>query len=156
MKRGLILLFAVGCEGIGAEPVGRKCDLGFVPSPTEVVVSEPALDCAAGACLRVPLGHDPAEPEGTAGLCTAACASDDDCAAVADTPCATGFTCGVPPGAVVGGGCCQHLCVCRDYVELDATGHLPEPLACDATDATNTCCNLEGRAGNPRYPQCAR
>lgn len=147
--------FLVACAG---EPVGRKCDLGGTPGPTETLVAS-SLDCVSRTCLHVPLGRDlPAGgdyPTGTTGLCTAACATDDDCAGVAETPCRTGFACGVPPGASVGDFCCQKLCVCKDYVALDATGHLDTPLACDPANAANACCNLEGRAGNAAYPLCA-
>jgi hypothetical protein len=152
----IVLLALVACAG---EPVGRKCDLGGEPAPSEVLVNTASLDCVSRTCLRVPLGRDLPPggdyPTGTTGLCTAACATDDDCQGVAETPCRTGFTCGIPPGETVGAECCQKLCVCRDYVALDETGHLEAPLACDPTISTNTCCNLEGRLANPAYPQCA-
>lgn len=147
-------LFAAAC---GGEPVGRICDLGTaLPQAGEVVVASPSLDCVSRTCLRVPLGKELPKgseyPTGTNGLCTAECSSDDDCERVPESPCVTGFTCGV--AVTVGPFCCQKYCICKDYVVLPDTGELATPKACDATNAANACCNLDGRAGNSQYPLC--
>ena len=138
----LVVLF-VACD---SEPVGRVCDLGGpVPATGEVVVASPALDCVTRTCLRVPPSSEStgAEPLGASqGLCTAACESDDECEGVPESPCRTGFTCGVPPGITVGPFCCQKMCVCRDNI---AGGELLEPKACDPENPANTCQNLPGR-----------
>jgi len=149
----------VACLAFGAcsnpSPVGGLCDLGAQPDPDEVMITTGVRDCASRTCLRVtetnpnpPAGA--MEPTGTDGLCTATCASDDDCAGVQGSPCVTGFACAIPPGLTAGPMCCTKLCVCRDYVAPDVA----EPDACDATNAANACCNLSGRTGNPQYPAC--
>lgn len=141
----------------GGEPVGRLCDLGgTAPQPSEVVVASPSLDCITRTCLRYPpnkeLPPGSNAPSGTNGLCTAECSSDDDCVRVPESPCITGFTCGV--AVQVGPYCCKKICICKDYVQIPESGELATPAACDATNAANTCCNLDERAGNPAYPQC--
>jgi hypothetical protein len=129
-------------------PVGRICDLGTaLPEPSEVVVASPSLDCVSRTCLRVPLGKDlpPGSeyPSGTNGLCTAECSSPDDCERVPESPCKTGFTCGV--AVTVGPFCCKRFCICKDYIVLPDNGVPTEPMACDASNSANTCCNLPGR-----------
>jgi hypothetical protein len=148
------MLFGAGCVG---EPVGRICDLGTQsPAATEVVVASPSLDCVSRTCLRVPLGRElPAGstfPAGNNGLCTAECESDDDCERVPESPCITGFTCGV--AVTVGPFCCRKFCICKDYVVIPEGGQLTTPKACDSGNADNTCCNLSGRSGNSAYPLC--
>jgi len=148
-------LFAAAC---GGEPVGRICDLGTaVPQAGEVVVASPSLDCVSRTCLRVPLGKElPPKseyPGGTNGLCTAECGSNSDCERVPESPCVTGFTCGV--AVTVGPFCCRKFCICKDYVVLPDDGDLPTPKACEAANADNACCNLDGRTDNPtKYPLC--
>jgi hypothetical protein len=140
----------------GGDPVGRICDLGQMPQASEVVVASPSLDCVSRTCLRVPLGRDlpmgSMYPSGENGLCTAECASDDDCEKVPESPCVTGFTCGI--AVTVGPFCCKKFCICKDYVVVPSTGHLDTPMACDPTVTENACCNLAGRAGNAQYPLC--
>jgi hypothetical protein len=63
-----------------------------------------------------------------------------------------GFTCGV--AVTVGPFCCEKFCICNDYVVVPDTGSLAEPMACDASNAANACCNLSGRTGNADYPLC--
>jgi len=127
-----------------SNPVGRICDLGTaLPQTSEVVVASPSLDCVSRTCLRVPLSNpNPPEgsvyPSGTNGLCTAECSTSDDCDRVPESPCKSGFTCGV--AVTVGPFCCKKFCICKDY-ELPE----PEPKACDASNAANECCNLSGR-----------
>jgi hypothetical protein len=150
----LVMMFLVACTG---EPVGRICDLGTVmPQATEVVVASPSLDCVTRTCLRVPLGRDlpmgSRFPEGNNGLCTAECASDSDCDRVPESPCTTGFTCGV--AVTVGPFCCRKFCICKDYVVVPESGQLTIPKACDAGNVDNACCNLDGRQDNAQYPLC--
>jgi hypothetical protein len=143
---GVVALSALSaCSG---EPVGRICDLGTeTPATTEVVVASPSLDCVTRTCLRVPLGKElPAGsqfPTGNNGLCTAECSSDDDCDRVPESPCTTGFTCGV--AVTVGPFCCKKFCICKDYVVVPETGEIATPKACDPSIADNTCRNLPGR-----------
>ena len=157
MIRHVVLCVALAaCSG---QPVGRICDLGTaLPEPSEVVVASPSLDCVTRTCLRVPLGKDlppgSTYPSGTNGLCTAECSSPDDCDRVPESPCKTGFTCGV--AVTVGPFCCRKFCICKDYIVLpDNGGTPPDPKACDAGNPDNTCCNLSGRTGNSMYPNCA-
>ena len=142
---GLVLLVAIalgtGCED---NPVGRLCDLGSAtPQATEVVVASPSLDCVSRTCLRVP----PAQP-----MCTAECSQDDDCDRVPESPCTTGFTCGI--AVTAGPFCCRKFCICKDFLVLPESGELETPKACDATNADNACCNLSGRVNNPAYDNC--
>jgi hypothetical protein len=151
--------FGVGAMGCEDNPVGRICDLGAAqPQTDEAVVASPSLDCVSRTCLRVPLGKElppgSSFPAGTNGLCTATCNSDSDCDRVPESPCLTGFTCGVPPGITVGPFCCQKFCICKDYIVVPASGELVPPVACDATKEENSCCNLEGRINNDKYPNC--
>lgn len=148
------LASAAGCSG---EPVGRICDLGTeMPQTGEVVVASPSLDCVTRTCLRVPLGRElpPGSkyPDGNNGLCTAQCEVDEDCERVPESPCVSGFTCGV--AVTVGPFCCRKFCICKDYVVIPETGQLLTPKACDASNDDNACCNLAGRSGNAQYPLC--
>jgi hypothetical protein len=149
-----VVMLLVAC---GGDPVGRICDLGGQEPPaSEVVVSSPALDCVSRTCLRVPLSRDlppgSVYPDGDNGLCTAECSTDDDCDRVPESPCITGFTCAI--AVTVGPFCCKRFCECKDYVVVPASGKVDDPMACDAGNAANACCNLEGRAGNSAYPLC--
>jgi len=74
---------------------------------------------------------------------------EGDCDRVPESPCKTGFTCGIP--TVVGPFCCQKFCICKDYVVVPDAG-MAVPSACDPDVAANTCCNLEGRAGTGTLP----
>jgi hypothetical protein len=108
---------AIACTGDGV--VGQRCAIGGKASnPDEVIVTSPSLDCPTRTCLHVADGQD---------MCTADCTSDDDCQAVADSPCETGFTCAVP--VVVGPFACRPMCMCRDTLEVPAGG-IPTPEAC--------------------------
>ncbi|MCG8423303.1 MAG: hypothetical protein MJE77_35830 [Proteobacteria bacterium] len=126
-------------------PVGRECFLGTeTPSDTQVVVASPALECSSRTCIQIPLETGVILPEGSryASLCTAECEVDSDCDRVPESPCQTGFTCGI--ATVVGKFCCRKLCMCRDYLLVPDAG-LSTPTACDPDDSTNQCCNLPGR-----------
>jgi hypothetical protein len=147
---------ATGCAD---NPVGRICDLGAsTPGAGDVVVASPSLDCVSRTCLRVPLGRElppgSSFPSGTSGLCTAECVADSDCDRVPESPCITGFTCGIPEGISVSDFCCRKFCICKDYIVVPESGHLATPMACDPKNVNNTCCNLEGRRGNAAYPNC--
>lgn len=149
--------FVFGASACTSNPVGRICDLGTAtPEPSEVVVASPSLDCVSRTCLRVPKGKELPEgsiyPEGNNGLCTAECESDDDCDRVPESPCKTGFTCGV--AVTVGPFCCRKFCICKDYIVIPDSGQLATPKACDANESANACCNLPGRTGNSQYPLC--
>jgi hypothetical protein len=139
--------------------VGRLCDLGSpTPGPNEVIVASPSLDCVTRACLKVPFGNpDPPKdtmyPTGPSGLCTAECTTDADCERVPESPCQSGFACGVAITAP-SPYCCKKVCICRDYILVPPTGQLAPKPECDPTNADNACCNLAGRAGNPMYPLC--
>jgi hypothetical protein len=110
----------------GSEQVGRVCDLGAIPAASEIVVASGSLDCVSRTCLRIPLAMQlpPGSeyPAGANGLCTAECATDDDCESVPESPCAGGFSCAT--AVSVGPFRCKKFCMCRDY------GIPPEPLAC--------------------------
>jgi len=150
-----IVLAVAACTG---NPVGRICDLGTTqPDPSEVVVASPSLDCVSRTCLKVPLSNptppkNSMYPNGTNGLCTAECSANEDCDRVPESPCVSGFTCGV--AVTVGPFCCKKFCICKDYVVVPESGTIPAPMACDASNAANACCNLSGRTGNAQYPLC--
>ncbi len=150
-----LLLCAAALVSCTDNPVGRICDLGSqTPAATEVVVASPSLDCVTRTCLRVPLSRELPQgstfPSGNNGLCTAECSSDDDCDRVPESPCITGFTCGV--AVTVGPFCCRKFCICKDYVVVPESGVLGRPEACDPSNADNLCCNLEGRGGRGLCP----
>jgi len=149
-----LLVFMVACT---ANPVGRICDIGTAtPQASEVVVASPSLDCVSRTCLRVPLSKElpPGSmfPTGNNGLCTAECAADDECDRVPESPCITGFTCGI--AVTVGPFCCRKFCICKDYIVVPDSGKLDTPMACEPSNSANACCNLDGRNNNAAYPLC--
>lgn len=126
------------------------------PNDTGVVIATPSLDCVSRTCLRTAkptreLPEGSVFPDGNRGLCTAECSDDSDCDRVPESPCQTGFTCGV--ATTVGSFCCRKFCICKDYIVVPESG-LATPKACDPDNADNTCCNLEGRTGSTAYPLC--
>lgn len=151
---------ALGALGACDNQVGRICDLGVEnPGETEAVMGSPSLDCQSKLCLKIPVAGGKTVPDdfkplaANRGMCTATCEDDSDCDKVPESPCQTGFTCGIP--LVVGPFCCEKVCICKDYVVLpEGGGSLDTPDACKADNAANACCNLSGRAGNPDYPNC--
>lgn len=155
----LVVLISIAALGAGCadNPVGRICDLGAAtPQVSEVVVASPSLDCVSRTCLRVPqsrpLPPGSVPPTGNSGLCTAECSSDGDCDRVPESPCVTGFTCGI--AVTVGPFCCRKLCICKDYIVVPDSGELAPPEACKAENQQNACCNLPGRQDNAAYPLC--
>lgn len=156
LGRSLVVMLVLGA-GCTDSPVGRICDLGTAtPQVSEVVVASPSLDCVSRTCLRYPAQRElppGSEPLNISeGLCTADCTADADCDRVPESPCITGFTCGI--AVTVGPFCCRKVCICKDYVVLPESGEIATPKACDANEATNACCNLSGRLDNPNYPLC--
>ena len=152
-----IAAFGISGAGCSDNPVGRICDLGTAaPQTGEVVVASPSLDCVSRTCLRVPKSRElpPGSkyPEGNNGLCTAECSADADCDRVPESPCITGFTCGV--AVTVGPFCCRKFCICKDYIVIPESGELAAPKACDPMDSENACCNLDGRVNSAAYPLC--
>ena len=141
------VLLGAGC---GGDPVGRICDLGLTPGMSEAVVASPSLDCVSRTCLKVALEKPEKDlppnsryPTGNLGLCTDRCEQDSDCERVPESPCQSGFTCGIP--AQVGPFCCLKFCICKDYLVIPDTGVRPTPAACDPANVSNTCRNLPGR-----------
>jgi len=139
----IALVFAGAC---GGEPVGRICDLGVEAPPAgQSIVASPSLDCTSRTCLKVPKDNSsPPEgsryPEGNKGLCTAECGGDSDCERVPESPCVSGFTCGVV--VTVGPFCCRKFCVCKDYIVLPDTEEIPIPAACLNNNPANECPTL--------------
>ena len=160
VSRLVMTLAVASVVGCNDPSVGRICDLGAAtPQVDEAVVASPSLDCVTRTCLRVPLGRElppgSSYPSGNNGLCTAECTTSDDCERVPESPCITGFTCGVPPGITVGPYCCRKFCICKDYIVVPESGQIDPPIECAADNAKNACCNLPGRRGNPSmYPLC--
>ena len=144
----LVLAAALALGGLSAcqgEPVGRLCFVGDdTNTQGEAIVASPALECQSRTCLRMPGAAE--------ALCTAGCDGSGDCDGVDESPCLGGFACMVP--VTVGPFCCEKLCVCKDYLPETESGDYPAPAACDAGNAVNECCNLDGRRGNAAYPQC--
>jgi hypothetical protein len=140
----LAVLGSAGCED---NPVGRLCDLGSAspPPPGTNVIASPSLDCVSRTCLLYP----PAQ-----AMCTAECSTADDCDRVPESPCLTGFTCGV--AVTVGSFCCRKFCICKDFIVLPESGELAPEAGCKPEDPNNACCNLPGRTNNPdpRYKLC--
>ena len=143
MRHAITVLAAAGVLLACSEnPVGRKCYVGADVTSTQVTVASPAPECQSHLCLDVPLETELPEGGEHAPLCTGACEVDDDCQRVPESPCQSGFTCGIP--TVVGNFCCQKLCICKDYLVMP-DGGLPVPAACDPDNVDNTCRNLPGR-----------
>lgn len=144
LLNALAIYACIAVAACAGESVGRICDLGeSTPSASEVVVATPSLDCTSRTCLRMPLERElppgSSMPTGTQGLCTATCEADDDCVRVPESPCVSGFTCGV--ATTVGPFCCQKVCMCKDYVVVPRL----EKAACDPSNPNNMCSNLGGR-----------
>jgi len=133
--RGLLLTLlaaAALASGCPDEHVGRRCELGTGQNgsaPGDIMtIASPALECPSGICVA---------PSGSsAGLCSVACDSNDDCAdgelARADDPsdprCKSGFACMWP--TTVGTFACRRLCVCRDLISEPAGG-FKKPVVCE-------------------------
>lgn len=103
MRIALMLLALAACA---PDPVGRRCDVGPAPRPDDIVIATDSLDCLSRLCLGTP---------GAPPMCSAACATDDDCPAEPSSPCHAGFTCA--PAVDTGPFRCQRMCVCKDAVD---------------------------------------
>ena len=146
----LVVLLSIAALSVGCtdNPVGRICDLGTAtPQANQVIVSSPSLDCVSRTCLRVPpsrtLPTGSVPPGDNSGLCTAECSADADCDRVPESPCVTGFTCGV--AVTAGPFCCKKFCICKDYIVIPESGELETPETCNPDLKQNECCNLPGR-----------
>jgi hypothetical protein len=140
----LILTITMGLmvAACSDNPVGRKCFIGAdAGTSSQSIIASPALECPSRTCLHVPLQKELPEGSEYADLCTAECTSDSDCDRVPESPCVSGFTCGV--ATVVGPFCCRKQCICKDYLRIH-DGGLPVQAACVPGVAGNTCCNLPG------------
>jgi hypothetical protein len=138
----LLVVAALGAAGCSENPVGRRCFIGVdAGNDTQAIVASPALECPSRTCLHYPQDDGITPPEGAeyADMCTADCASDDECDKVPESPCISGFTCAVP--VVVGPFCCRKMCICRDFLFVPADG-LPAPEACNPDLPENTCANI--------------
>ena len=69
-----------------------------------------ACACRSAASCRRAARSPPA----TTACAPPSASSDDDCDRVPESPCITGFTCGV--AVTVGPFCCRKFCICKDYV----------------------------------------
>lgn len=143
----LLLLLVAGNFSCEDKHIGRVCDLQIDAGVTgsgssSNAVLNTALECPSRICLL------PANARGvnTTSLCTADCSSDDDCSdaetrdksSSSDLRCQEGFTCTV--AATVGDFCCRKLCVCRDFLNIPATGGIVPPAVCASTPANKAQC----------------
>jgi hypothetical protein len=146
MTRFVYLLSLASLFACSEIPVGRQCFISAdAAPPNQTVVSSPALECQSRTCLHL-ANQSP-------DLCTGECSTNEDCVADDTTTCEGGFVCTVP--VVVGAFCCKKMCVCSDYLTIPDGGMPATPAQCDPTNTANECCNLEGRRGDPDYPQCS-
>ncbi len=128
--RGYVLaavgVLALGLAACNDEHIGRACntnapaDAGAATGVS--IISSPSLQCPSRICIQ------PAGAPAEASMCTASCATDDDCSnADPGTTCKKGFVCAWPTTA--GPFCCQKMCVCHDFVNIPPGG-FPVPATC--------------------------
>ena len=141
------LMMSVGCKR--SDTIGQLCDLTVDAGPSQGVVNLRAGECRTGLCLKptVAFGATVGDPP-IGATCTDECTTDSDCGGerrnpsdAEDARCQGGFVCGVP--FVVGPLCCQHYCVCRDF--LGPSG-AQTPVACQGPDALASCQSAAGTA----------
>jgi hypothetical protein len=143
-----IVLAVLGLVSSGCEDkhVGRVCsldtpDAGNTGTATSATLNGQAVECPSRICL-LPAGD--LKPATTGPLCTASCSTDDDCSdgetssSAASTQCKTGFTCMI--ATTVGNFCCEHLCVCKDFIDITRTGYNATPTVC--LPGQSTCKNV--------------
>jgi hypothetical protein len=128
---GIVLLGLVagGCED---KHIGRVCsldtmDAGTSGTGTVATLNGQAVECPSRICL-LPAGD---KQPGIGPLCTAGCSSDDDCGGETSSnkdQCHTGFVCLV--ATTVGDFCCEHLCVCKDFIDTTVKGYNALPAVC--------------------------
>jgi len=131
LAAALLVSAGVGSSCHPDEHVGRPCELGtsVTNAGATIQLADGALECPSRICLSA------ANAVGTGPLCSASCASNDDCADgergdpndPADPRCKTGFACMWP--TTVGRLNCRRLCVCRDLVS-EPTGGFQKPTVC--------------------------
>jgi hypothetical protein len=126
-------LVSSGCED---KHIGRVCDLDTAPSSTPTsgqtaTFNGQAVECPTRICL---LPSMQGGTTNTTSLCTAGCSSDDDCAGGETTSdmnskqCKKGFVCII--ASTVGNFCCEHMCVCKDFVDTTQPGFNKMPDSC--------------------------
>jgi hypothetical protein len=131
-------LSLTACED---KAIGRVCALEATGAPNQAIVNGQALECPSRICLRP--AEMRAETIDTTSLCSAECSKDSDCdggevrgSKGSDLRCKSGFVCGV--AAVTGSFCCKKLCMCKDFLDIPASG-LQTPAACDKSQNPAAC-----------------
>lgn len=129
---GAALLGTSACED---QAIGRSCKVLGSTTETSGVFNDEALECPTRLCIQ-PSYDQGAVNTQTSPLCTADCSKNSDCEDAetrdknnaADKRCTKGFVCAQP--FVVGPLGCKKMCVCGDFVKVDAKGKAPVPAAC--------------------------
>jgi len=123
-------------SGCNDNKVGRVCDLdvadaGTTMTGTTAIINGQAVECPTRICL-LPVAQ---MTTNTTSLCTQTCSSDDDCSdgelgsGSTSKQCKTGFVCIIP--TTVGDFCCQHMCVCKDFVDTGpGSNYNATPVVC--------------------------
>src|SRR5450432_109992 len=138
----LLGLVTSGCED---KHSGRVCsldtaDAGTSATGTSATLNGQAVECPSRICLAPAADMT----TNTGPLCTATCSSDDDCSDgepttdQASKQCKKGFTCMV--ATTVGAFCCEHMCVCRDFIDTTRVGYNGTPVVC--LPGQSTCHNV--------------
>jgi len=135
---------AGGCEN---NAIGRPCDVQSDAAALQAVVNGQALECPTRICLKPSRDNTVGKPVDTAPYCTAECSKDSDCSDGQtrdmnngkDKRCTSGFVCGV--ATVTGSFCCRKVCLCKDFIDVKATGSVETPSAC-MKGGTSSCVNL--------------
>ncbi|HEY2730488.1 MAG TPA: hypothetical protein VGK52_11130 [Polyangia bacterium] len=126
-------LVSSGCED---KHIGRVCNLDTAAattsmSGTDATFNGQAVECPTRICV-LPSMEGGATT--TTALCTAGCSSDDDCSDGETTSdpngkqCKKGFACLI--ASTVGPFCCEHVCVCKDFVDTTQPGFNKTPDSC--------------------------
>ncbi len=148
---------AGGTGGAGGvvSTVGKSCDMIVSTAFNQVDINTTSSVCPSGLCLQSVFDPDAAVLSPSTGpTCTAECSSDSDCKGElrdpsnpADQRCAGGFACAVP--FVVGPLCCQHLCVCKDFLGPSGAS---TPIACTGPNPTASCQNTTEQTSSTGSP----
>ncbi|MDX2023634.1 MAG: hypothetical protein SF187_25575 [Deltaproteobacteria bacterium] len=128
------LLGTSACED---QAIGRTCKVLASTTETSGVFNDQALECPTRLCIQ-PSYDQGVVNSGTSAFCTAECSKNSDCDEAEtrdknntnDKRCTQGFACAQP--FVVGPLACKKMCVCKDFVKVDAKGKAPVPKACEA------------------------
>jgi hypothetical protein len=148
LATALIAAFAfagfLGVSGCEDKAIGRVCELSAEGNQNQAIVNAQALECPSRICLRPARDINKAETVDTTSLCSAECSKDSDCdggetrasGKPLDKRCKSGFVCGV--AAVTGSFCCKKLCMCKDFLNIPASG-LETPAACDKSQNPSAC-----------------